>query len=268
MNKIDVIIRLMYQENPAWLRHLTTFITEKMYKKSPKSSKLKKLGTISVGGAPDMPITIETRKVLGDNVKIYEVGFWDGFSKDELEKFKPEKGEDILLGQLSDGTDYIYAEKYVPERLQACVDKLEAQGCDIIMMYCAGGFQFQVKTSVPLIRPGEIARAIVKEMVGCSRILVLIPPGFEEQWKVLWSDTADEVFTLAVWSDEYNYEAFFSAMDNALNQIAEINPDLIIMDCMGYDDIMKNYLININGKRVVHTRGLALNVVKQMLGQS
>jgi len=240
-------------------------IVRAMYQRKPRKGRRKVLGTISVGQAPDMPISIESQRVLGEDVEILEVGLWDGYTKKELEKYKPEPGVDILLGQTVDGTDFVYAERYVPERLQSCVDRLEKQSCDLIMVYCAGKFSFPVKSSVPFIRPGELARAIVPHLLNRSRILVLIPPGFEEQWKEMWNHVADEVFTLAVWSEELSYDAFFKSMEAACDKISEIDPDLIVMDCMGYDDIMRDRLIKITGRRAVHTRGLALNVIKQVL---
>ena len=108
---------------------------------SERGITMKKIGAITVGQSPRVDLTPEIQPILGDSVEIIQAGALDGLSKEEIAKFVPRPGENVLVSRLTDGTSATFGESYILPRLQLCIDDLEQQGVSLILFLCTGEFR-------------------------------------------------------------------------------------------------------------------------------
>ena len=71
---------------------------------SERGITMKKIGAITVGQSPRVDLIPEIQPILGDSVEIIQAGALDGLSKEEIAKFVPRPGENVLVSRLTDGT--------------------------------------------------------------------------------------------------------------------------------------------------------------------
>ena len=71
---------------------------------SERGITMKKIGAITVGQSPRVDLIPEIQPILGDSVEIIQTGALDGLSKEEIAKFVPRPGENVLVSRLTDGT--------------------------------------------------------------------------------------------------------------------------------------------------------------------
>lgn len=77
-----------------------------------------KNGAITVGQSPRVDLIPEIQPILGDSVEIIQAGALDGLSKEEIAKFVPRPGENVLVSRLTDGTSATFGESYILPRLR------------------------------------------------------------------------------------------------------------------------------------------------------
>ena len=63
---------------------------------SERGITMKKIGAITVGQSPRVDLIPEIQPILGDSVEIIQTGALDGLSKEEIAKFVPRPGENVL----------------------------------------------------------------------------------------------------------------------------------------------------------------------------
>ena len=67
-------------------------------------------------------------------------GALDGLSDAEVDALKPESGADTLYTRLRGGRDVKISKKAVIARSPACLARLRADGCDVLVYACTGDF--------------------------------------------------------------------------------------------------------------------------------
>ena len=96
-------------------------------------------------------------------------------SRGEIEAFAPQPGDYVLITKLRDGSSVVFAERYILPRLQACIDKLEEEGVQMILFLCTGEFPTVFHSRVPLIFPCKILNGLVPALAGREKIAVVAP---------------------------------------------------------------------------------------------
>lgn len=141
---------------------------------SERGITMKKIGAITVGQSPRVDLIPEIQPILGDSVEIIQAGALDGLSKEEIAKFVPRPGENVLVSRLTDGTSATFGESYILPRLQLCIDDLEQQGVSLILFLCTGEFPAEFHSNVPLIFPDHILKGLIPA-IGVKNLSVIIP---------------------------------------------------------------------------------------------
>jgi len=224
---------------------------------------MKKIGTITVGQAPRPDITREITALFDNKVEVIEVGVWDNVSSADMEQYKPKGDEDRLLTRFQDGTEIVYAERYIFPRMQACVDKLESQGVCLILMYCNGLFPEMV-SHVPLIYPRDCMDGFIKAFAKNIKVAVLTPTEeFVPQWDTIWKRLTDNatIFTAHAYGDHKMKD-----LEITSQKIKAQDFDLISLDCMGYTLDTQEHLRSLTGKPVVLARTLMARMAAEYLG--
>lgn len=219
-----------------------------------------KIGAITIGQAPRNDVTCDLMPIFGDKVELLQRGALDGLTLDEIRQFAPAEGDYVLVSRLLDGTSVTFAEKYILPRIQQGIDELESNGVELIVFFCTGSFPESVRSSVPLIYPRDILHRIVPLLTKASDIIAITPSPLQvRQTEEKWSGYVKHCRTLAAspygsWTD----------LQAAAQKAKELSGDLIVLDCIGFDQKMKNMFAQESGKHVVLSRTLLARVISEL----
>lgn len=218
-----------------------------------------KIGAITIGQAPRVDVTCDIMDIFGDKIELLQRGGLDGLTVPEIEKFVPEEGDYVLVSRLTDGTSVTFAERYIVPRLKAAVEELEAEGCKLIMVFCTGEFPAEiVSKKIPMVFPVDLLHKIVP--VLSSNIIAVTPSPLQiEQNSNKWKKYVDKVTTVA--ASPYGE---WDALEEAADRIKDMDGDLIVLDCIGYTQKMKDMFAKKTGKMVVLPRTLLARVVSEI----
>ena len=134
-----------------------------------------KIGAITVGQSPRTDLMPDMEKILMDSIEVIQMGGLDGLTKEEIAKFKPEPGDNVLVSRLRDGSSVTFGESYVLPRMQNCIYELEKQGVSLIIFLCTGEFPDDFQSNVPLIFPNNIMIGTVPAVMPGCRLAVMTP---------------------------------------------------------------------------------------------
>jgi len=151
----------------------------------------RRIAAITIGAAPRPDLTEVLRSALPGDVAVVESGALDDLPDDEAPP-PPAPGGLPLTTRRRDGRPVVADESWLAPRMTAAVRQAEADGADLIVLLCAGGFA-TVTSGVPMIRPFEAAVARLRSL-GARRIAVLVPvAGQVEPSRRRWADAGFEV---------------------------------------------------------------------------
>ncbi|MCQ1529013.1 AroM family protein [Lutispora saccharofermentans] len=224
----------------------------------------KKLGAITIGQSPRIDVIPEMLPYLGEDVEVIQAGALDGLTYEEILQFEPEENDYVLVSKLRDGRSVRFAERYILPRLQNCINKLEAEGADVILFICTGVFPDIFKSSKPVLYPQKILHGVVPRLVDKGKLAVITPDQDQIiQSQKKWSEAGVEV--IVVKGSPYAEEDELSVAIEELNKYNSI--DIIVMDCIGYNQDMKSKVSMGTGKPVVLARTMIARVLGEMLNQ-
>lgn len=219
-----------------------------------------KIGAITVGQSPRTDVTADIMRIFDGKVELCEKGGLDGLTKEEISKFKPEESDYILVSRLNDGSSVTFAERFILPRLQTAIQELEAEGAELIMMFCTGKFPDTLKSRVPLIYPCDILDRMVPLFSPNSSIIVVTPsPQQLKQSLDKWSQivTDAEVISASPYGD-------FDAIFKAAEQAKGLKGDVIVLDCIGYSQEMKKIFARETKKPVILPRTLLARSISEL----
>ncbi|ETA80077.1 AroM family protein [Youngiibacter fragilis] len=219
-----------------------------------------KVGAITVGQSPRVDVTPDLLPIFGDKVELIEIGALDGLSYEEIAEFAPVDGDYVLVSRMKDGGSVTFAEKHILPRLQECIFKLEEQGVSLIIFFCTGNFPVEFDSKVPLIFPNMVLGNIVPLLTRKKSISVLIPSELQiTQAHERWEKLVDKVTVFA--ASPYGK---FEDVRLVAEKLTETDSDLVVLDCIGYTQEMKDMVYNLTKKPVVLPRTLAARIVTEM----
>lgn len=222
-----------------------------------------KLGAITVGQSPRVDVTPDLAALLGlgEQAELIEGGGLDGLSKAEIEAFAPGPSDYVLVSRLNDGTEATFAERHVLPRIQAEINRMEKEGVRLIMMFCTGEFPDSLVSHVPLLYPSQLLDRLIPLLTKESHLIVATPsPLQKEQQKTRWGKLVDKVEVVAV-----SPYGSLSDIRSAAKEAAKLPGDLVLLDCIGFSQKMKDIFLEETGKPVVLPRTLLARVAAELL---
>lgn len=223
---------------------------------------MRKLGTITIGQSPRNDVIQEMEPYLGKDVGIIQAGALDGLTYEEILEFEPKEGDYVLVSKLKDGRSVKFAERYIIPRLQACIDKVEAEGADVILFICTGAFPDVFKSTKVLLYPQKILHGVTPNLADKGKVAVITPDKDQiKQCESKWSETGADI--IVVNGSPYGDDSEIENAINELNKHGDI--DIIAMDCIGYTQEMKNRVSKGTGKPVVLARTIVARVIGEIL---
>ena len=220
-----------------------------------------KIGLVSIGRSLREDIVQEMRAVLGDRVDIIQRGALDGLSSAEIDMLRVEGNDVPLITRIDDTSTVVVGRSKILPLVQNHVDAIEQQGAEITAILCTGDFSEITARKICLL-PSQILFNTASSILRSGKLCVIVP--MEEQRQI--AETRWQNLTgLAVFSVSASPYKEPAEMNTILHRINKENPDLIILDCMGYTIKHKEYLHAITGKPVLLPRSLLLQVIKELL---
>jgi len=218
------------------------------------------IGALTIGQSPRPDMMDDIKTILPKSVRIAEAGALDDLTDDEIKDLAPKAGDVVLITKLRSGAAVEVAERYIIPLLNKKFAELEASGAESTLLLCTDRFH-GLSFSKPVIEPGPLLSANVPLLSRNSRIGVLVPEDSQiEQSKADWKPYIKDVYVLSAspYGDPNDIES-------AAAKLAEKAVDLIVLDCMGYTQSIKNMVQKTAKVPVVLPKMLAARVASETL---
>lgn len=219
-----------------------------------------KIGAITVGQSPRTDVTADIMSIFDGKAELCEKGGLDGLTKEEIDEFQPEEGDYILVSRLNDGSSVTFAERFILPRLEIAIHELEKEGAELIMMFCTGKFPDTLKSTIPLIYPCDILDRMVPLFTTNSSIIVVTPsPKQLKQSMDKWSQIVTDVEVISASPYGERKEIL-----KAAEQAKGLKGDVIVLDCIGYSQEMKEIFARETKKPVILPRTLLARMISEL----
>ena len=219
-----------------------------------------KIGAITIGQSPRTDVTDDIMRLFDGKCELIQRGGLDGLTREQIDTFRPERGDYVLVSRLRDGSSVTFAERYILDNLQRGIHELEEEGVKLIMVFCTGQFPDSLTAKVPMIFPNEILHRIVPMLTRTARIVAVTPSSLQlEQNTRKWEGYVDRCISIAA-SPYGDWES----LEKAAREAAAADADTIVLDCIGFTQKMKQLFAEKTGKMVVLPRTLLARVVSEI----
>lgn len=200
------------------------------------------LGIVTVGQAPRDDIAALFAAHAPAGTKVILRGALDGLSDAEVDRLQPKDGGDTLYTRLrgdgkGGGRDVKISKKAVIARSPAALEKLWADGCDVLVYACTGEFP-PMPGDENVLFPSRVLNGLATGLLPRGRLGLLIPLA-EQGGKLTskWARPGLEVVAEALAPSAGQGEAAAAA-----ERLAAKKPDLVAMDCMSYTPATKEWI--------------------------
>jgi protein AroM len=224
----------------------------------------KKVGIATIGQSPRVDVVPEIEVQAGVPADFLECGILDGLAQPEIEDLAPEKGDYMLVTRLRDGSQVTLARRKIIDKMQECIDFLARQGAEIIIVLCVGEWP-KFRSSTLVVTPSQPFCGFALGLLNKGDKLGLIVPAVEQidDFKGKWSKEGVDIIGAA--AAPYGPTAR-AEVTEAAGIIKEGNVDLIVMDCPGYTDEVREIVRQVTGKPVLSVRSAIAAMIRQLLG--
>lgn len=218
-----------------------------------------RLGFVTIGQAPRTDVTPHVVDRLPDDVDTVEVGALDAFetAAEAESAVGPRDGRPIFVSRMRDGSPVTVDREAAIELVQERIAELEAEVTTICLL-CTGQFP-EFRADVPVLEPSHLLRAWTSGIVSDGTVGVLMPK--EEQFEQTVEKWGDDVDIVAVAGSPYSDA---DEITPAARQLGT-DVDLVVMDCIGYDDRMKRIVREETGAGVLLARSVLAKTAAELL---
>jgi protein AroM len=222
----------------------------------------RKIGAITIGQAPRVDVMPDMEPILQD-IDVLQRGALDGMTKEELRAIVPGEGDYVLVTRLCDGSSVQIAEKHILPRIQNHINHLVAdEGVEGILMLCTGEFP-HFECPVPLLYPQVLLQYFTMAVLG-QRTLGVMTPAAEQIPQSLkrWHENGAEKVLVNTASP---YDSFDLVVEKAV-ELKAAGAQLLVMDCIGYTQAMKEAIRSKTQLPVILGRTVAAHAVAELFG--
>lgn len=200
-----------------------------------------KVAVITIGQTPRTDLTPELAALLPAGTELIEHGGLDGFDSGQIAALAPRPGEHALTSRLRDGSSAVFGHEYSVPLVERAIARGEADGAQLSLLVCTGEFP-AVSHEQPLFLVERLAHDGVRGLLsglapGGGRLGVLRPLGGQSEdasdhWERSIGVRPAAVAAASPYTDTSQTIATTSA------EIARVS-DLVVLDCIGYDERMR-----------------------------
>jgi protein AroM len=221
-----------------------------------------RIGAVTIGQSPRTDVAPEFLKAFGGKPELLQCGALDDLSYDEVMELAPKSGDYILVTRMRDGTEVKIAESYIIERMRQCVRRLEEKGVELIVLFCTGEFP-DLESSCLILKPDILMEHVIPGIFPKGRLGAVLPsadqiPLLGEKWKRLGLEI--EFTAVSPYSGK---QADF---ESAATELKSRGVDLIVLDCMGFNEEIKTIFREKSGLPVILPRTLLGRIASELAG--
>lgn len=221
-----------------------------------------KLATLTLGKAPRrdlLPLLLE--HLPEENIAHF--GLLDGLSAADIEqRYGPVAGEKVTMTHMEDGSFVILSAAKVEASLQKLITRLEAEGFENILVLCAGEYKTLKTSSAVLLDPYRMLPPLVNAITDGHQVGVMVArkeylgeQGYK--WQSLSSRPRFAVANPWVKHDD-------ELIDAAL-QLQEQGADVVVLDCLGYQQRHRDFLQKLLGIPVLLSNVLLAGLAAELV---
>lgn len=214
------------------------------------------VGVLTIGQSPRTDVTPSIQAILGDGVTIVEAGGLDSVHDEDMQSISPDVSDTTYISKLRNGSSVKIGKSKLLPLLQEELNRLEEKTSAVIML-CTGDFP-SIQSKKPIIYPDKVLNNTVSALMDTGILGLIIP--LKEQRNTLVDKWRHSNFELKV-EVASPYEN--SDVLGAARRLKEQGASLIVLDCMGYNEIHKNDAVEGSGLPVILPRTLTARIVAE-----
>jgi protein AroM len=192
------------------------------------------LGTLTIGQAPRADVVPIIDRHVPDWVRRIHRGVLDGLSHAEIAaRYVAEPGEAALVTRLIDGRVVELSRSRMRVGLEQALQRLEADGCDVILILCTGTFEGLQCERAWLVEPDHIIPATVAGLVEKRQLGVIVPIASQiDSERDKWRPLARTPLFAAVSPYSDGPEAVLATGERLQAEGAQA----VLLDCIGFTE--------------------------------
>lgn len=219
-----------------------------------------KIGMITIGQSPRDDVVPNIMRFLGPGIEVLEAGALDGLSIEDIENMTPKNGDYMLVTRMRDGAQVTISKSHILSRMQECIDDLVEKGVDLIVILCTGEFPDFTSEKI-VLRLDRLLDGVVRGILLHGTLAIVAPskdqlPQMRKKWKSRDFKVIVESASPYVAQDEITKVA---------RKLAKKNVDLVLLDCIGFNNEMKDRVKQISGKPTILARSILARIVKEII---
>ncbi|MFJ8103085.1 AroM family protein [Lysinibacillus sp. NPDC096212] len=219
---------------------------------------MNKVGFLTIGQSPRSDITPTFKEIFHKDIEIVERGALDSLNEAQLLSVIARNEKNICASRLRDGRSIIMSRRKLLPLLQNELSKLE-QAVDMVVVLSTDDLP-TLTCGKPIFYPNRIVTQAVSAMAEKPKIGLIIPLDEQRRSKLKkWQEVSDDI-TVAV-ASPYDYGNF----KEAARYLKDYRVDLIILDCMGYNDEHRQFVRTESGIFTILPRTLVARMVLEYL---
>lgn len=218
------------------------------------------VGVLTIGQSPRTDVTPSIEAILENSVSIVESGGLDSLTNETVHSVEPDKFDTTYISRMRDGKSVKIGKSKLLPLLQAELSALE-ETVDIVLMLCTGDFP-TLRANKPIVYPDKVLNHIVSALLPSGSLGLIIP--LEEQRETLVSKWQQEELKI-VTEVASPYEE--SDIAGAARALQKQGADLIVLDCMGYNEQHKSEAVKGSGLPVLLPRTLVSRIIAEYIAE-
>jgi protein AroM len=216
------------------------------------------IGFVTIGQSPRNDI-VETMVPPSLAADIVQFGALDRLSREEIERLGPDETEVPFVTRLNDGTEVLVSKARLMPFMQRAVDSAVNAGATSIVILCTGAFP-QITAPVPLIFPDRILQATLEAILPEGKLGVIMPHIDQmELMRSKWETKSRSMIGYA--ASPYSQPDKLVAI---ATELEEAGSDLIVLDCMGFTDDMKQLVQQGTCRPVILANRLVGRIIEEI----
>ncbi|MEN1969820.1 AroM family protein [Lentibacillus sp. N15] len=217
------------------------------------------VGVLTIGQSPRKDVTPSIQSILGSEVVIKESGGLDSVTEGNMHEILPSNSDTTYISRLRNGESTKIGKSKLLPLLQNELSKLEEK-VDVVIMLCTGDFP-TLRVNKPILYPDRVLNHTMKAIMMSGSLGLVIP--LEEQRHSLVEKWKDQDLELLI-EVASPYEE--SDVAGAARALKANGADIIVLDCMGFNEQHKQDAIKGSGLPVILPRTLVARIAKEYVG--
>lgn len=218
----------------------------------------KQLGIIVMGQSGIKGKYDDINKILAPEAEAIITGIVDGYTYEQiLENFWPKDDESFIVSNVKDGKIIKIADTHAQKLIQEKINFLASKGITSTIVFCTAEFQDFTSKGI-LLQPTKVIESMLT-LLGCKKIGIMLPEKGQIQASYQQYQKYNPIIKVA---SPYGSEEIITEM---AKQFSNENVDLILTDCMGYNEKLADLITLHSKKNVLVPRVIVPTLLKKLI---